>query len=66
MLVKQDSPLADIILACLLMSEGFWFVASFTMAAIFAEGFTNTRCPKYICKHDFEDKERLYNYATIV
>ena len=64
-LAKIASPLANIILARLLAPEVFGLVASFTVVTTFAEVFTDAGFQKFIVQHNFESKEKLYDYTTV-
>lgn len=64
-LSKIASPLANIVLARLLVPEVFGLIASFTVVVAFAEVFTDAGFQKFIVQHDFENKEQLYSYTTV-
>ena len=64
-LSKLASPLANIILARLLVPEVFGLVATFTLVTSFAEVFTDAGFQKYLVQHEFRDNKDREQYTNV-
>ena len=64
-LTRVATPIANIVLARLLVPQAFGTVATITMVLSLAEVIADAGFPKYIIQHDFCDEKELYNNANV-
>lgn len=62
---RLATPIANMILARLLMPEAFGLVATITMVLSFAEIFTDAGFQKYIIQHEFESDKRFNDAVQV-
>ena len=62
---RLATPIANMILARLLMPEAFGLVATITMVLSFAEIFTDAGFQKYIIQHEFKSKDEFKDAVQV-
>lgn len=62
---RLATPIANMILARLLMPEAFGLVATITMVLSFAEIFTDAGFQKYIIQHEFNNEEKFKDAVQV-
>lgn len=64
-LAKIMVPVANMVLARLLMPEDFGILASINMIITFVDLFTDSGFAKYIIQSDFSSEKELYQYVNV-
>lgn len=64
-LAKIMVPIANMVLARLLMPEDFGILASINMIITFVDLFADSGFAKYIIQNDFSSKEEMYQYVNV-
>ena len=64
-LAKIMAPIANMILARVLMPDDFGVLASINMIITFVDLFTDSGFAKYIIQSDFDSDEELYQFVNV-